>query len=113
MEQATDTSLRAFAEFCVHHERILKHPDQEFGSIEEKTVAWERRKKKQAFSLTRLHRFGNIDGTVFSFNAFLWKGDQLKHVNKVLIEFIAHRTNTATGAELLTLTSRSYLAGIQ
>lgn len=33
-ERATDTSLRAFDEFYVHHERILKHPGQELGSTE-------------------------------------------------------------------------------
>lgn len=107
MERTTDTSLHAFAEFYVHHERVLKHPGQKFGFTKEEILAWERRKKKQTLSLTRLYLFRNIDGKLFSSNASLWKDDQLKHVNKALIEFIAHRINIATGAELSTLTLRS------
>lgn len=64
-ERATDTSLRAFAEFYVHHERTLKHPGQELGSTEYETLAKERTKTEQALSLTRLYSFRNVDGTVF------------------------------------------------
>lgn len=57
LERVIDTSLCAFAEFYVHHKRLLKHQGQKCCSTKGEALPWERTKREQTLSVTRLYLF--------------------------------------------------------